>query len=155
MEREAQSFLNDRESAEFPAVRATGFLLPGRSVAGLEGLCWVKPSDVDLMAEFYFHSHLVSAPLPGKLLPTRRCGKPGNFPLLSSNSQWALPAHWCGNTHQSRQLDGPWPYWVCTCQALEGKGWQDEMKLPAKPSGTWLFCSPKGCAQSLSEVVGG
>ncbi|XP_042655114.1 transmembrane protein 260 isoform X2 [Tyto alba] len=29
----------------------------------------------------------VSSPLPGKLLPTRRCGKPGDAPLLPSNSR--------------------------------------------------------------------
>jgi len=37
---------------------------------------------MDLMAEFYFNSHLVSSPLPGKLSPMRRCGKPGDAPLL-------------------------------------------------------------------------
>lgn len=112
--------------------------LGGLYLPGLEGLWWVKPSDVDLMAEFYFHSRLVSAPLPGKLLPTRRCGKPGNFPLLPSNSQWALPAQWCGNTHQSRQLDGPWPYWVYMCQLQEEKAGRKR----------W---SVQGCQQSLQE----
>lgn len=91
-----RSFRNDWRSAEFllsePLASWWVFsCLGGLYLLGLEGLIawWVKHGDMNLTAEFYSHSYLVSSPRPGKPLPTRRCGKPGDAPLLPSNSQWA------------------------------------------------------------------